>query len=391
MISWIATSYMRLFVNYTMNRFGFIKKIGFFTMLLSSSIGILTVLFPPDTIYAKTEVLFSPRGSIKDTIIKNIISSRDTIDVTAFTFTAGDIAEALYQAKERGVVIRVIIDRTQNATIYPVIEFLKEERFDLQFLKGNIGGSMNNAFAIFVSKLLVTGSYTWTEYAEKFNYENAIFIDEPDVVESYKKEFESLYDKSVVQGASRMEVVAGSNMGKELAKQGSVSTIKEKREKNTTPEENVIKFIARKDIEHLNISENKLLNKDDKQLKTIEEPFKQFVTISFDELDKKFGSESKLDKSEKTRLWKEEYEGKYVRWTGRVSFRGFAVYDWNKVGISHKGSNIDVNLRFGYSKQSKVMKLKVGDIVTYTGRLVSLSSALSSYRVEDADVLQIIR
>ncbi len=91
------------------------------------------------------------------------------------------------------------------------------------------------------------------------------------------------------------------------------------------------------------------------------------------------------------RLWKNEYEGKYVRWTGKISFRGFAVYDWNKVGISHKGNNIDVNLKFDYSKQKKVMKLKVGDIVTYTGRLVLLSSVFSSYRLEDVDVVQVVR
>ncbi len=358
------------------NNLGFIRKIDLFNILLSSSISILILLFAANTIYAKTEVLFSPRGSIKDAIITNILSSKETIDVTAFTFTAGDIAEALYQAKERGVEIRVIIDQTQDVNLYPVIEFLKEERFDLQFLKGNIGGSMNNAFAIFDDKLLVTGSYTWTEYAEKFNYENAVFIDEPDVVSKFRKEFESLYDKSVVQGASRMEVVAAANKVKELAKQGSMSNIKGKSGGKPTSEDDVIKFVTRKDVEHL---------------KTIKNPLKQFITISFDELDKKFGSESKLAKSEKTRLWKNEYEGKYISWTGRISFRGFAVYDWNKVGISHNSSNIDVNLRFDYSKQRTVMKLKVGDTITYTGRLVSLSSAFSSYRVDDADVLQVVR
>jgi hypothetical protein len=366
-------------------------------MLLSLSIGIFYVLFAPDTIYAKTEVLFSPRGSIKDAIIKNIISSRGTIDVTTFTFTSGDIAEALYQAKERGVEVRVIVDQTQDAKNYPVLEFLKEEGFNLQFLKGNIGGSMNNAFAIFDDKLLVTGSYTWTEYAEKFNYENAIFIDEPDVVDKYKKEFESLYDKGVVQGANRvegsalsnrnsgMEEMAVSNKAKKAAKQDSVNSVYEKDNKNTIREDNVVKFVVGKDSESISAI------KSNKQINAIEDPLKQFINISFDELDKKFGSESKLDKLEKRRLWESEFEGKYVRWTGRVCFRGFAVYDWNKVGISHKGSNIDVNLRFDYSKQRIVMKLKVGDIVTYTGRLVSLSSLFSSYRLEDVDVVQVVR
>ena len=380
-----------------MNRFGIIKKIGLFTMLMSLSIGILTVLFAPDTIYARTEVLFSPRGSIKDAIIQNITSSRGTIDVTAFTFTSGDIAEALYQAKERGVEVRVIIDQTQDAKSYPVLRFLKEEGLDLQFLKGNVGGSMNNAFAIFDDKLLVTGSYTWTEYAEKFNYENAIFIDESDVVEKYKNEFEALYDKSVVQRARRMEssalsardsemkVVPISNKTKEVVKQRNADGINEKDGKNTITDGKAYKSVDRKDAGSFRII------KSGKQIKTIEEPLKQFMNVSFNEIDKLFGSESKLDKTERTTLWKSKFEGKYVKWTGRVSFRGFAVYNWNKVGISHKGSSIDVNLKFDYSKQKTVMKLKVGDIVTYTGRLVTLSSLLSSYRLEDVDILQVVR
>ena len=380
-----------------MNRFGFIKKIGLFTMLMSLSIGILTVLFAPGTIYAKTEVLFSPRGSIKDAIIQNITSSRGTIDVTAFTFTSGDIAEALYQAKERGVEVRVIINQTQDAKGYPVLRFLKEEGFDLQFLKGNVGGSMNNAFAIFDDKLLVTGSYTWTEYAEKFNYENAIFIDESDVVEKYKNEFEALYNKSVVQRARRMEsstlsardsemkVVPISNKTREVVKQRNADGINEKDGKNTITDGKAYKSVDRKDAGSFRII------KSGKQIKTIEEPLKQFMNVSFNEIDKLFGSESKLDKTERTTLWKSKFEGKYVKWTGRVSFRGFAVYNWNKVGISHKGSSIDVNLKFDYSKQKTVMKLKVGDIVTYTGRLVTLSSLLSSYRLEDVDILQVVR
>jgi hypothetical protein len=253
---------------------------------------------------------------------------------------------------------------------------------------------MNNAFVIFDDKLLVTGSYTWTEYAEKFNYENAIFIDESDVVEKYKNEFEVLYDKSVVQRVRRMESSALSARDS-LAEEEMVlnnkehlpnkSNVKERSGKSTRSEENSIKFIVGKNNEHLDIIES------NKQAEIIEKPLKEFVSVSFDEIDMLFGSESKLDKLEMTSLWKSKFEGKYVKWTGRVSFRGFAVYNWNKVGISHKGSSIDVNLKFDYSKQKIVMKLKVGDVVTYTGRLVTLSSLLTSYRLEDVDVLQVVR
>jgi len=381
---WATACFIGFFFKKAMFRSGFIKKIGLFTVLLSLSTVIPTVLFTPDTTYARTEVLFSPGGSIKAAIVKNITSSRATIDVTAFTFTSGDIAEALYQAKERGVEIRVIMDQTQDTKDFPVLKFLKEEGFNLLFLKGNIGGSMNNAFAIFDSSLLVTGSYTWTEYAEKFNYENAIFIDEPDVVDKYKKEFELLYDKGVEQGASRVEeAVSTSYKTDESVKQGNVKSINDN--SNTITEDNVVKSVAGKYDEGLSVI------KGGSQINTIDDPLKQFVNISFDELDRQLGSESTLDKSEKVRLWESEFKEKYVRWTGRVSFRGYAVYNWNKVGVSHKGSSIDVNLRFDYSKQKSVMKLKVGDIITYTGKLMSLSSSLSSYRLEDVDVVQVVR
>jgi len=118
-----------------MQRYGFIKEVDLSTILLTLSFSILTSFFASNTMYAKTDVLFSPRGSIKETIIKTISSSEETIDVTAFTFTSGDIAEALYNAKERGVKIRLVIDQGQDKRRYPVLEFLKEEGFDLQFLK----------------------------------------------------------------------------------------------------------------------------------------------------------------------------------------------------------------------------------------------------------------
>lgn len=373
----------------------FVKKIDLITFLSSLSLSIVITLFVSNTLYARTEVLFSPKGSIKDTIIKTIISSEKTIDIAAFTFTAGDIAEALYNAKERGVKIRIIIDQKQDKERYQVLEFLKEEGLYPQFLKGNIGGSMNNTFAIFDGKLLVTGSYNWTEYAEKFNYENAIFIDESDVIERYEKEYESLYDESIVQGVRRLEqtephtVVSGAGIVSGSSRMGSqsvpenVSKTKEEGEKDVISDDNVAASFAGKVARHITTLEDK------EQVKDVSELKEPFSNITFNEFDKIFGNESELKKSEKKRLWKDKYEGKYIRWTGRVGYKGIAVYDWNKVGIRHKDSNVDVNLRFDYTKQKEVLRLNVGDVITYTGKLVSLHSLFSQYRLDDVDVLQV--
>ena len=140
--------------------------------------------------------------------------------------------------------IRVIIDNKQDKNHYPVIEFLKEEGFNLQFLKGNIGGSMNNTFAIFDGKLIVTGSYNWTEYAEKFNYENALFIDEADVVEKYKEEFASLYDKSVVQGARRLEKLATAATEADKEAVPNPGKVESKKETSEGREGNTVTLVA---------------------------------------------------------------------------------------------------------------------------------------------------
>ena len=47
-------------------------------------------------------------------------------------------------------------------------------------------------FAFFDKILLFIGSYNWTENAERFNYENAIFIFAPEVISKYQKEFNAI-------------------------------------------------------------------------------------------------------------------------------------------------------------------------------------------------------
>ncbi len=374
----------------------FVKKDNLITFLSSLGLGIIITLFASHTLYAKAEVLFSPEGSIKETILKTIILSEETIDVAAFTFTSGDIAEALYNAKERGVKIRLVIAQGQDKRHYPVLEFLKEEGFDLQFLKGNIGGSMNNTFAIFDGKLLVTGSYNWTEYSEKFNYENVIFIDDSDVIGKYKKEFNSLYNEGVVQGARREEGLeshvdasgaaeTGSAVSGEGTQPGpgNVHKTKYKGDKGAIPDNKVSAPVAVTGGRHIRKPE------EIQKVKSAAKQQKQFSNITFDEIEKIFGDESKFTKLEKKRLWDEEYEGKYVSWTGKVGFKGGAIYDWNKVGIIHKGSKVDVNLKFDYSKKNKVLHLKVEDVVTYTGRLISLRGLLTPYRLDDVDFFQV--
>ena len=76
-----------------------LKKEDLIMLMRSLCLCSFIIFFVSNILFAKTEVLFSPRGAIKDTIIKNINSSGKSIDIAVLIFTTGEIAEALYEAK----------------------------------------------------------------------------------------------------------------------------------------------------------------------------------------------------------------------------------------------------------------------------------------------------
>lgn len=290
--------------------------------------------------FGDTQVLFSPKDGIRDHILERINDCGASLEIAVYSFSSGYIAEALVNAKNRGVKIRIVMDKKQAEKEGSLYGFLKDEGFDVQSLKGRVGGSMHNNFVVFDNKLVLTGSYNWTEYSEKFNYENVIITDEKAVVEMYQNEFNRLYMESGV--ASRELRVKGQEFAGAGLKPAPAG---------------------------------------DTELKT-QDSKKEFIDISFEELDKIFGHESTLSKSEKNKEWK-QYKGKYVRWRGEVAYRGIGRTDWNRMGIKHT-DKVDVELWFDYRMMVTVLNIKKGQVITYTGMLYSRRGYSAPYRIKNA-------
>ena len=141
-------------------------------------------------------VFFSPNGGIRDKIIAKINLSKTSIKIAIYSFTSGDIAWALENAKNRGVDIQIIADQSQSKGKSSEVPFLISKNFKLKILQGKGRGIMHNKFAIFDEKEVITGSYNWTNNAESNNYENAIFINDPDVTKAYLAEFDKLWKEA---------------------------------------------------------------------------------------------------------------------------------------------------------------------------------------------------
>lgn len=139
------------------------------------------------------KVMFSPNGGIKQEIVDIIDKADSTVDIAMYSFTKREISWALVRAKERGIKIRVLLDRTQASNRNSKHNFLKNKGIDVR----TMGTTMHHKFAVIDDKILITGSYNWTANAEARNVENILFIrNSPNLTSQYKEQFEELWERN---------------------------------------------------------------------------------------------------------------------------------------------------------------------------------------------------
>jgi phosphatidylserine/phosphatidylglycerophosphate/cardiolipin synthase-like enzyme len=139
------------------------------------------------------EVYFSPGGGIQPRLLRAINHTKATIDLAVFDLTAGELAGALLTARERGVVVRVVADARQARGKHSEIPLLLGRGVKVRLLPEPRRGLMHHKFAIFDGRVVVTGSFNWTESAERLNFENAVVLDDPAVVQRFQGHFDQLF------------------------------------------------------------------------------------------------------------------------------------------------------------------------------------------------------
>jgi len=140
---------------------------------------------------AKTEVYFSLSNNPQKAIIKNINQAEAFIDIAMYIFTDREIALPLVKAQERGVKVRVYLDKEQVNDQYSQSRFLVQKGIEVRISTNNY--IMHNKFAIIDNRLLLTGSYNWTFSANNRNDENMMVIDDPEIIARYQNQFEKLW------------------------------------------------------------------------------------------------------------------------------------------------------------------------------------------------------
>jgi phosphatidylserine/phosphatidylglycerophosphate/cardiolipin synthase-like enzyme len=140
-------------------------------------------------------VHFSPNGNVRQELIHAIQHSWKQIDVAVYHITSLDLARALASAHAR-IPVRVLTDREKAEANGTALKILREKRVAVRTL-GVVGQSlMHHKFAVFDRRLVATGSYNWTQTAERANFENLVFLDDPDAVARFQREFDRLWSQA---------------------------------------------------------------------------------------------------------------------------------------------------------------------------------------------------
>jgi len=109
-----------------------------------------------------------------------------------YTFTDVEIARAILEARDRGIDIKILLDRSQVKAKYSRSRYFVQNGIEVRISSNNY--IMHNKFAVIDHEIVITGSYNWTASAGERNDENLLVIDDNYIVERYQDQFNNLWD-----------------------------------------------------------------------------------------------------------------------------------------------------------------------------------------------------
>ena len=136
------------------------------------------------------EAFFCPEDFCEERTINAINEAEHSVSVAMYAFTSQELFEALKSAKERGVEVKVVLDRLTSASQYSQKNNLIESGIQTRIMTGK---TMHNKFATIDENLVLTGSYNWTSNADEKNDENLVFLFDKKITREYSDEFFELW------------------------------------------------------------------------------------------------------------------------------------------------------------------------------------------------------
>ena len=153
-----------------------------------------SVSIQPSVVVAKQPVVqsatgkwyvgFSPNGKCTEYISNLILSAKKSVRMLAYSFTSEDIANALIAAGKKGVDVQIVLDKSDTTGKGTKLQYVSDSNVVKVFVDSKHAIAHNKTLVIDES-ILETGSFNYTEAAQKSNGENCLFLENTDIAKEY--------------------------------------------------------------------------------------------------------------------------------------------------------------------------------------------------------------
>jgi phosphatidylserine/phosphatidylglycerophosphate/cardiolipin synthase-like enzyme len=127
---------------------------------------------------------FTPPTGVAPNIVHAIDQAEQEVLVQAYGFTHNAIAQALVRAHRRGVTVQVLLDQKSDSTNRYVMGLFQEAGVSVRL--DGAHAIAHNKVMVIDARVLVTGSFNFTNSAETRNAENVLILRGDSLAKTYR-------------------------------------------------------------------------------------------------------------------------------------------------------------------------------------------------------------
>ena len=135
----------------------------------------------------------SPDGGCADLLKGEFAAAETSIHVAVYTFTNADLADHLLLAQQRGVEVQVVTDPWEAN--WGMFTALEADGIPVRYAPNPNGAIMHHKFAVIDERMVLTGSYNWTDSAENLNDENLVRLNHVQAAMDFEDTFQELWQR----------------------------------------------------------------------------------------------------------------------------------------------------------------------------------------------------
>lgn len=139
---------------------------------------------------------YFPRANqdAEQVLIDVINSSKSTLNIAIYSITDENISDAIVEAKQRNVDVKVISDKVQSSNKYQKAILSDIKNANIPIKVDTHKGIMHLKVTIADSKVVTTGSYNYTIGARDNNDEVLVVLKDKDIVKQFVNEFNNMWN-----------------------------------------------------------------------------------------------------------------------------------------------------------------------------------------------------